>query len=77
VDTESVLLNEKVRPTSYTIDEKANNLIAKFERNDVDIKQLLQDLVSEGSIPLTASGTLNDGTRFEGSDTIGILKQGK
>jgi len=77
VDTESVLLNEKVRPTSYTTDEKANNLIAKFDRNDADIQQLLKDLEPEGSIPLTVTGTLNDGIMFEGYDTIGILKQGK
>lgn len=76
VNTETITL-EDIEPTSYTIDEKANNLLMKFDRNDAGIKQLLQDLGSEGSIPLTATGALNDGTTFEGSDTIGILKQGK
>lgn len=76
VNTDTIVL-EDIRPTSYTIDEKANNLLMKFDRSDPGIQELLKDLVSEGSIPLTASGALNDGTKFEGSDTIGILKQGK
>jgi hypothetical protein len=76
VNTDTIAL-EDIEPTSYTIDEKANNLLMKFDRNDAGIKQLLQDLVSEGSISLTASGALKDGTMFEGSDTIGILNQGK
>jgi hypothetical protein len=76
VNTKTIAL-ENIGPTSYTIDEKANNLLMKFDRGDLDIQELLKDLASEGSIPLSASGVLNDGTMFEGSDTIGILKQGK
>ncbi|MHC4544662.1 MAG: right-handed parallel beta-helix repeat-containing protein [Planctomycetota bacterium] len=76
VDTDTIVL-EKIEPTSYTTDEKANNLLMKFDRNDTDIQQLLKDLESEGSLPLTVTGALNDGTMFEGSDTIRILKRGK
>ncbi len=76
VNTDTIVM-EDIRPTSYTIDEKANNLLMKFDRNDPEIQQLLKDLESEGSIPLTVTGALNDNTMFKGSDTIGILKQGK
>jgi hypothetical protein len=76
VNTDTIVM-EDIRPTSYTIDEKANNLLMKFDRNDPDIQQLLKDLESEGSLPLTVSGALNDHTMFEGSDTIRILERVK
>jgi hypothetical protein len=77
VDTDTIFLNKEIKPVSYTTDEKANNLLAKFDRNDTGIQQSLKGLESEGSVPLTVTGALNDGTMFEGSETIGILKRGK
>ncbi len=77
VDTDTILLNEKIQPASYTTDEKANKLVAKFNRKDTQqFLNLKKDL--EGSVTLTITGELMDGTSFEGSDTIRVLtKKGK
>jgi hypothetical protein len=75
VDTETVVLNEQIRPMSCTTDEKANNLVVKFDRGDTEVQQLIGD--SEGEIPLTITGELIDGTKFAGSDIITVLKKGK
>ncbi len=71
VSTDTVLLNEKIRPASCRTDEKANNLVIKFDRSDAEIKQLIGDI--EGEIKLTVTGELIDGAKFTGSDIIGVL----
>ena len=75
VDIETVVLNEQIRPASYKTDEKANNLVVKFDRGNTDIQQLIGDL--GGQVQLTITGELIDGTKFTGSDTIKVLKKGK
>jgi hypothetical protein len=75
VDTETIVLNEEIRPASYAADEKANNLVIKFDRGNTEIQQLTGDL--EGEIPLTITGELTDDTKFRGSDIIKVLKKGK
>ena len=72
---ETVVLNEQIRPASYKTDEKANNLVVKFDRGNTDIQQLIGDL--GGQVQLTITGELIDGTKFTGSDTIKVLKKGK
>ena len=75
VSTDTVLLNEKIQPASYTTDEKANNLVIKFDRDNTQQLLNLKDL--EGEVSLTITGELIDGTKFTGSDTIRILTKGK
>ena len=75
VDTDTIVLNEQIRPASCAVDEKANNLVAKFDRGNADVRQLIGDL--EGEIPLTITGELIEGTNFTGSDIITVLKKGK
>lgn len=76
VDTDTIFLNKEIKPVSYTTDEKANKLLAKFDRKDTQqFLNLTKDL--EGSVHLTITGKLTDGTKFMGSDTIKILKKGK
>ncbi len=75
VGTDTIFLNEEIKPVSYTTDEKANQLLTKFDRKDTQQLLKLKDL--EGSVTLTITGELIDGTSFEGSDTIKVLKKGK
>jgi hypothetical protein len=76
VDTDTIVLNDgQIRPTSCAVDEKGNDLVAKFDRGNTDVQQLIGDL--EGEIPLTITGELIDGTNFSGSDIITVLKKGK
>lgn len=76
VDTDTIFLNEGIKPVSYTTDEKANKLLTKFDRKDTQqFLNLKKDL--EGSVHLIVTGELIDGTKFMGSDTIKILKKGK
>jgi len=77
VDTDTIFLNKEIKPVSYTTDEKANKLVAKYDRKDLQqFLNLKKDL--ESSVKLTITGELIDGTSFEGSDTIKVLlKKGK
>ena len=73
VDTDTIVLNEQVRPAWYRTDEASNKLFAKLGRYQTG--QLLKD--SQGLVELTVTGELYDGTKFEGSDTIRVLTSGK
>lgn len=76
VDTDSIFLNKEIKPVSYTTDEKANKLVAKYDRKDLQqFINLQKDL--EGLVALTVNGELTDGMKFMGSDTIKVLKKGK
>jgi len=75
VSTDTIFLNEKLQPASYTTDEKANSLVIKFDRNDTQQMLNLKDL--EGEILLTVTGELTDGAKFKGSDIIRFLTKGK
>ena len=76
VDTGTIFLNKEIKPVSYTTDEKANKLVVKYDRKDLQqFLNLQKDL--EGSVQLTITGKLIDGTKFMGSDTIKVLKKGK
>jgi len=74
INTDTIALNKQIQPTWYKTDEGANKLLIKLDR--FDTQQLLKDL--EGSVPLTVSGELMDGTtKFKGSDAIRVLKRGQ
>ncbi|MHC4085195.1 MAG: right-handed parallel beta-helix repeat-containing protein [Planctomycetota bacterium] len=76
VDTDSILLNKEIKPVSYTTDEKANKVVAKYDRKVAqEFSNLTKDL--EGSVHLTITGKLIDGTKFKGSDAIKILNTTK
>jgi hypothetical protein len=76
ISTDTVFLNEKNQPASYTTDEKANSLVIKFDRNNTQqFLNLTKDL--EGSVTLTITGELMNGMMFTGSDTIKVLTKGK
>lgn len=76
VSIDTVYLNDKIQPASYTTDEKANNLVVKFDRNNA--QELLNLKSLEGSdVSLIITGGLIDGTKFTGSDMIRVLTKGK
>jgi len=71
VDNESIVINGQSEAVWFNTDQKANKLLVKFDRFEN------QQLLKEGSVPLTVTGQLVDGTKFVGSDTIRILSKKK
>jgi len=71
VNSNTILLNDQVKAEWTMIEEEAQVLMAKFSRSAVE------DILQPGIVELTVSGKLNDGTRFEGKDTITVINKGK
>ncbi len=69
IDTTTIVLNGQISPQWNKINEKYNELITKF--NYDEIQSLLQD--ADETVPLTITGVLKDGTAFSGTDTIKII----
>jgi len=73
VNVPSIRLNDSIAPAWSNIDRKARKLLfVKFDRSEV--QQMLQD-TREISATLTVTGKLNDGTDFEGQDTIRLFNK--
>ena len=71
VNSNTILLNDQVKAEWTMIEEEAQVLMAKFSRSAVE------GILQPGIVELTVSGKLNDGTRFEGKDTITVINKGK
>jgi len=71
VNSNTILLNGQVKAEWTMIEEEAQVLMAKFSRSAVE------GILQPGTVELTVSGKLNDGTRFEGKDTITVINKGK
>jgi hypothetical protein len=72
IDPNSVLLEDEIKPEQFSVDEQAQVATARFSREDV------QAILEIGDINLKITGRLNDGTVFDGTDTIKVLnKAGK
>ncbi len=75
IDTDTIVLNEneEIGPVWSRTNQGANKLLVKLSRYQT--QQMLNAV--EGLVELTVSGELIDGTKFGGSDTIRVLKQGQ
>lgn len=86
IDCSSILLEGEIspdscdRPTESVVGDYDNDgipdLMVKFDRGDVIdlVKALNLDLPAE--VELSVTGSLTDGTQFEGSDTIRVIENG-
>jgi len=73
VDPDTIKLNEEISPVSRKINQRAQTLLVKFDRSDIE--QML-DGVTENPVELSVSGQLTDDTAFQGSDTITVVSKG-
>lgn len=59
-------------PVARTKADDCGNLVAKFNQEEVG------EIVEVGDdVTLTLTGEMNDGTSFEGTDTIRVINKGK
>ena len=76
----TIRLNDTIPAAWVKVCENRNVLIAKFKRSSV-AKLILSTFVAndlkQRNVTLTATGSLYNGTLFEGSDTIRIVWHGK
>jgi len=72
VNIPSIRLNDSIEPERSNIDQEEQKVLVKFNRGE--IQQMLLD-TREISATLTVTGRLNDGTDFEGQDTIRLVSK--
>jgi hypothetical protein len=83
IDPTSVLLNNQISPVlderygfvtseeAYIVDHDENGILERMLKFD---RQAVQAVLSPGNIvTITISGQLNDGSKFEGEDTLRVL----
>jgi len=69
IDTTTVMLEQTISAAQSEIQD--DQLMVKFDRQE------LIAMLSPGTVELTVTGELDDGTPFFGSDTINVIKKGK
>jgi len=70
VNSNTVLLNGTIKADWTWVDEEVQVIMAKFSRSAV------QAMLQPGLVELSVSGKLNNGTGFQGKDTITVINQG-
>ena len=71
VNTQSILLEDRIQPKQIELNELRRQLLIKFDRND------LQILLSPGRIELMVTGSFKNGSAFDGIDIITVINPGK
>lgn len=71
IDSSSVLLENEIEPESLRAYSKKQVMIAKFRREEVQAMLLKRG--QTGRVELVVTGALDNGTGFEGTDTIKIV----
>jgi hypothetical protein len=70
---DTIMLNGEIGRVWSTINQEAQTILVKFDRSEI---QAMLNGVTENPVVLSVTGQLNDGTIFEGSDTITIVNKG-
>ncbi|MHC4205532.1 MAG: hypothetical protein ACYSTT_12840 [Planctomycetota bacterium] len=68
IQTESILLNGSIQPVRISEKRKEKKLVVTFSTSELSL--------DPGTIVLTITGELNDGTPFEGTDFVEVVKKG-
>ncbi|MHC4529427.1 MAG: choice-of-anchor Q domain-containing protein, partial [Planctomycetota bacterium] len=73
VDAETIMLEAGITPARTNVDLLAQQIVVKFE--PALTRRALGD--AEGQLSLTVTGSLRDGTGFEGADGVRVLRAGR
>jgi len=71
VNSSSILLEDQISADWLWFNEKQNVLMVKFSRT------ALQEILEPGEVELTVRGSFENGTYFQGSDTIRVIDKGR
>ena len=69
IETNSIFLEDEIKPDEFSVDEQQQVATVRFTREDV------QPILEVGDINLTITGRLTNGTVFEAVDTIKVLNK--
>jgi predicted outer membrane repeat protein len=72
IDVSTITLEGQLKPTQSRIDDVEQTLTVRFER----VEMWNNVTLAVGPLSLTVTGSLYDGTIFEGSDTIKVIQPG-
>jgi hypothetical protein len=74
INTDTIALNEEIKPAWSETDDQEQKLLVKFERSKV--QEMLMLNVAEDEVQMSVRGKLNDDTEFKVTDTIRIVRGG-
>ena len=72
VDTATILLQDQIQPQEnwVRIDEEEGLIMVRFSREDI------QAILNPGNIEIKITGSFTDGTPFEGTGVVKVIKKG-
>jgi len=71
INSASVVFHDTIKAEWTWVEEEDQVMMAKFSRS------VVQSMLQPGLVELSVSGKLNNGTGFQGKDTITVINQGK
>ena len=71
INSASIVLEDNIKAAWTWVDDEAQIIMVKFSRSEVE------SILQPGQVELKVSGEFINGRRFEGTDTINVINEGK